>query len=209
MKIIAIQGFIGSGKDTFASLILENEKSHGRNAIKLSFASALKDCISSIFGWNRELLEGDTNESREWREQIDEWWSQKLNIQNLTPRWVLQNIGTNVMRGHFHPEIWLFSVEKQILNLKEFTDTIVITDCRFKNEIDFLRNMNAIFVKIQRGAKPEWVENYIDNDVEPIDIHPSEYQWLNNKFDFTIDNNAGFEELKEKSNEFSNDILNF
>lgn len=208
MKIVAIQGFIGSGKDTFASLILENEKSQGRTAIKLSFASTLKDCISSIFGWNREMLEGDTKESREWREKVDEWWSQKLNIPNITPRWVLQNIGTNVMRGHFHPDIWLLSVEKQILNLQEFTDTIVITDCRFKNEIDFLRNMDAIFIKIQRGEDPEWVHHYIENSVEPIDIHQSEYQWLNNTFDFTINNNGSFEELKEKSIDFSRDILN-
>lgn len=208
MKIIAVQGFIGSGKDTFASFILENEKSQGRTVIKLSFASALKDCISSIFSWNREMLEGDTKESREWREKVDEWWSQKLNIPNLTPRWVLQNIGTNVMRGHFHPDIWLLSIEKQILNLQEFTDTIVITDCRFKNEIDFLRNMGAIYVKIQRGEEPEWVHYYIENSVEPIDIHQSEYQWLNNTFDFTIDNNGSFEELKGKLTEFSRDILN-
>jgi len=198
MKIITIQGFIGSGKDTLASVILEREKSQGRTAIKLSFASALKDCVSSIFSWNRELLEGDTKESREWREKVDEWWSEKLNIPNLTPRWVLQNIGTNVMRGHFHLDIWLLSIEKQILNLQGFTDVIIITDCRFKNEIDFLRNMDAIFVKIKRGKDPEWVQNYIENDVEPINIHQSEYQWLNNTFDFVIDNNESIEELNAK-----------
>ena len=117
-KIIAIQGFIGSGKDTLAEIIYNKEKELGKNVIKLSFAASLKDSVSIIFGWDRNLLEGDTKESRDWREQIDEWWSKRLDIPYLTPRWVLQNIGTNVMRNHFHSDIWLSSLERKIFNLK-------------------------------------------------------------------------------------------
>ena len=81
---------------------------------KLSFAGVLKDIVAILFGWDREMLEGSTIESREWREQIDPWWSEKLLISNLTPRYVLQFLGTDLFRNHFHPDIWVISVERQL-----------------------------------------------------------------------------------------------
>ena len=66
--IIGICGFIGSGKDTAADFLcnLHNFK-------RLSFASTLKDAVSNVFGWDREMLEGRTQASRDWREQKDEF----------------------------------------------------------------------------------------------------------------------------------------
>ena len=65
--IIGICGFIGGGKDTIADYLVNVQ--HFR---RVSFAGALKDAVSSVFGWNREMLEGRTQESRNWREQRDE-----------------------------------------------------------------------------------------------------------------------------------------
>ena len=89
MSIVAICGFIGSGKNTAADYLVSDCK-----FVRASFASSLKDAVSSVFGWDRELLEGITEESRLWRENVDIWWSERLNIPNLTPRWVLQHWGT-------------------------------------------------------------------------------------------------------------------
>jgi hypothetical protein len=83
--IVGICGFQSSGKDTIAELLI-NE--YGFK--KLSFAGALKDVLSVIFGWSREKLEGLTKEDREWREQIDIWWSKTLDMPQLTPRYALQ-----------------------------------------------------------------------------------------------------------------------
>ena len=71
--IIGLIGFIGSGKGTAADILVKN---HYFN--KLSFADAVKDATSAIFGWPRHLLEGDTDESRAWREQKDERWSERV-----------------------------------------------------------------------------------------------------------------------------------
>jgi hypothetical protein len=205
-KIIAIQGFIGSGKDTLAEIIYNKEKELGKNVIKLSFAASLKDSVSIIFGWDRKLLEGDTKESRDWREQIDEWWSKRLDIPYLTPRWVLQNIGTNVMRNHFHSDIWLSSLERKIFNLKD-VDTIIISDCRFENEMECLRRLSAIFIKIYRGEQPLWVSDYLNYNIIPSNIHSSEYLWLNNNFDYMIENNGSIDELKQQINFLQSFIL--
>jgi hypothetical protein len=71
--IVGLVGFIGSGKGTVADIMTTE---HGFS--KESFAGGVKDAASVIFGWDRKLLEGDTEESRAWRETPDEYWSEKL-----------------------------------------------------------------------------------------------------------------------------------
>ena len=61
--IIGLVGFIGAGKTTVANILHEEHNFH-----KLAFSDTLKDVVSSIFGWDRELLSGDSVESREYRE---------------------------------------------------------------------------------------------------------------------------------------------
>ena len=67
-KIIGIAGLIGSGKDTVANHLINEH-----NFQRIKFADKLKDGVSAIFDWPRDLLEGDTDESREWRETPDEF----------------------------------------------------------------------------------------------------------------------------------------
>ena len=50
------------GKGTVADILVENRT-------KLSFADKLKDGVASVFGWDRDMLEGDTDRSRIWREK--------------------------------------------------------------------------------------------------------------------------------------------
>ena len=147
--ILGIVGSIGSGKDTLADYL-----SNFHEFRRESFASSLKDALSVIFGWDRTLLEGRTKQSRAWREEVDEWWANRLNIPHLTPRWVLQNFATEVCRETFHDDIWIASLEKKLLTI---TDNLVITDCRFPNEIAAIQNAGGKIIRINRGPEPEWV----------------------------------------------------
>jgi len=130
--IIGICGFIGSGKDTIADFLVSH---HGYR--RESFASTLKDAVASVFGWDRIMLEGTTKASRVWREQEDEWWSERLGIK-VTPRLVLQLWGTDVCRKAYHDDIWIASLENK---LRKIEDDIVISDCRFPNEIQAIKNL--------------------------------------------------------------------
>jgi hypothetical protein len=186
--IIAICGLQGSGKDTIGSYLVN---SYGFT--KLSFAGMLKDIVAILFGWERFMLEGATPESREWREQVDSWWSKKLNIENLTPRYVLQFFGTDLFRKYFHPDIWVIAVEKQLSKYPN----CVITDCRFQNEIKMLQSAGATFIKITRGILPNWYESYASGLIEkPDNVHPSEYLWIKSKFDYEFENNSTISELE-------------
>lgn len=194
--IIGVCGFIGSGKDTVADY-LQNFHEFRRE----SFASTLKDAVSAVFGWDRTLLEGRTKEAREWREQVDPWWAERLAMPTLTPRWVLQYWGTEVCRRGFHDDIWIASLENKIRNSK---DNIVISDCRFPNEIQAIKNAGGKITWVQRGPMPEWYEiawlanqgsNPALNEMKKLGIHASEWAWIGTDFDITIDNNGSIDDL--------------
>lgn len=170
--IIGICGFKGSGKSIMANYLVENY-----NFIQLSFADAVKDMLSAIFNWDRELLDGSTDMSRIWRETVDEWWSMKLNIPNFTPRMAMQNIATDLFRDKFNKDIWIFTLENKI---KDYDKHIVISDCRFINEIEMIERIGGHIVYIDRN-NPEWFYNlkcYKDISIIPSDIHKSEYEWI-------------------------------
>jgi hypothetical protein len=200
--IIGICGFIGSGKDTAADYLVNL---HGFR--RESFANSLKDAVAHVFGWDRTMLEGRTTQARAWREQVDPWWAERLNMPNLTPRWVLQHWGTEVCRRSFHDDIWIASLENKLRNSK---DDIVISDCRFPNEIQSIKAAGGIVVRIVRGPEPDWYEAALSanrgpdgnatwslsrQQLEKLKIHPSETAWVGTKFDAVLDNNYSFDDL--------------
>lgn len=194
--IVGIIGSIGSGKDSIAEYLL---KEH--NFKQDSFARSLKDAVANVFNWDRDLLEGKTQESRIWREEPDTWWAERLSIPHLTPRWVLQYWGTEVCRHGFHSDIWLASLEKRLLNNQS---NVVISDCRFENEIHAIKALGGKIIHVKRGAPPQWEDLEIaaskgDNDakvlLESYGVHTSEWAWRSVEPDIVIENNSTFEEL--------------
>jgi hypothetical protein len=200
--IIGVCGFQGSGKDTVADYLTN---SHGFR--RMSFAGALKDAVSVIFGWDRELLEGRTRQSREWREQVDTWWADKLNMPDLTPRWILQYWGTEVCRHGFHDDIWIRSLEHKLMNT---SDSVVISDVRFPNEIKSIKNVGGLVIRTHRGPDPEWWNDAVtvnrgpDHNIgwatsvkhmKQYNVHASETAWIGTDFDATLNNDGSIDDL--------------
>ena len=191
--IIGICGFQSSGKDTIADYLI---KEHG--FIKISFASRLKDIIAIMFGWPRDKLEGLTKEDREWREQIDPWWSQTLQMPQLTPRYVMQYFATDLFRNKFHPDIWVKIVENELNKLIEQNteQKIVISDCRFENEINMIIMLGGKIIQVHRNP-PSWFYKYRDGSYpeEIKSIHKSELEWIRCYKYYDIENDCTIEQL--------------
>ena len=200
--IIGICGLIGSGKDTTADYLV-NVHQYRRD----SYANTLKDVVSAVFGWPRDMLEGRTKHSREWREQVDAWWATRLGMPDLTPRYVLQYWGTDVLRNHFHNDIWIASMENK---LRTMQDDIVISDCRFPNEIKSIKNAGGLVIRVQRGPDPEWFVNTADYFKGKCDLpdnlpHASEWSWVGTEFDAVLDNNGTMDSLFQQVNDLVQD----
>lgn len=210
-KLVAINGTIGSGKDTFSQVFIDN------GFYRVSFAETLKDAVAAIFGWDREMLEGTTDEARKIREQPDEYWSSKLG-RDITPRWVLQHLGTDVLRHHFHDNIWVFAAENKIRNLPH--ERVIITDCRFPNELKMIRDNAGTIIEVQR-VLPSWyhtafkynllVESGIDGLILPSEmegVHSSEYGWVGiNRPDYIVENNSTIDSLHSQAYTILSNII--
>ncbi|WPK39188.1 deoxynucleoside monophosphate kinase [Pseudomonas phage Cassandra] len=202
--IIGTLGFIGSGKNTVAKYLVENH-----NFIQDSFAAALKDLLSSTFSWDRTLLEGTTPESRRWRETTDTWWATKLGIPNFTPRYAMQYIGTDVLRMHFNDNLWILTLEKRLESFIQNNKNVVVSDVRFKNEYNMLKQYGTKFIYVE-NVIPEWynialdlnTSDYTDKEKQNIiensslkGVHISEWDWVGLGYDEKIINNSTLEEL--------------
>lgn len=197
VDIIGLVGFIGSGKGTVSDIAVDY------GFIKESFAKGVKDATAAMFGWSRLMLEGDTYESRLYRETPCPFWSEKMG-REFTPREALQKMGTEVGRDIFHEDFWVLQTEQRI---KSYDKNVVIADVRFPNEIDWIHNMGGIVIEVRRGELPDWYETLKITDpkdsftrnsiMKSHQVHYSEWAWIGCKTDGTIINDGTLEDLTE------------
>ena len=199
--IVGIVGLIGSGKNTVGDILVGD---HGYK--QESFAKSLKDMTAILFNWDRRLLEGDTEESRNFRETVDWYWSEALGIHSFTPRYALQFMGTEVMRQSFHDDIWVKSLYTKLMAYRGDT---VITDVRFHNEMKMIRQAGGEIWHVKRGADPEYWDTAMKHSdlMEEYypEIHRSEWEWISGSWDHEIPNDKSLEHLRVRVS----DVLEF
>jgi hypothetical protein len=137
---------------------------------------------------------------------------------NITPRWVLQYWGTEVCRKGFNDDIWIAALENKLRNSQ---DDIVISDCRFPNEIKSIRNAGGTVIRVVRGPEPEWYDAAVSANrgpngnvswalsrakLEKLKVHASESSWVGTKFDAEIDNNSTMDHLLNQINDLVLDL---
>lgn len=195
--IIGVIGLINSGKSSIANTLVEDY-----GFTKVSFADSLKDAVAAIFGWDRQLLQGDTEQSRLWREQFDDYWTDVMG-HPVSPRWVLQHIGTDVMRDHFHKNIWVHSLMKKVADPHK---NYVISDVRFRNEVDVILSQHGQIWEVQRPPIPDWYSTKFDDyddlkrhmEIYHPQVHASEWDWRLTKRNYILQNTGTLTDLKDK-----------
>jgi len=161
----------------------------------------------------------------------DGWKATSLSLANslmitetLTPRKLLQLIGTECGRDIIHPDIWVnatmaeYKPKRSVHNAAGvYTDVNpnwAITDVRFPNEVKAIKDRGGIIIKVNRKSIEHnmplsWYEglheqNMLSGDIEFIrrSFHPSETALDNYKeFDYIIDNHSTIESLMDKVKE--------
>lgn len=175
IKLIAFCGNKCHGKTTAAKYV-SGKFGHER----ISFASELKNISAALFGLNHEQLYGSEKETPD------------PNNFGLTPRTILQRLGTDVFRDSFsshfpeHGSPWIFSTRRHIENNP--CKCFVIDDCRFQDELEMVKSMGGVVIRISSSIrKPD----------SQTDSHASE-QTDGLECDFTITNNHTLDDLYAK-----------
>lgn len=136
-KLIGVSGFARSGKDTFyqrSKLLLEK---HGKKAVRVAFADALKEECD-------ELLGKYTNLSAFTEED-----SQKEIVRPL-----LVTYGTQIRRK-LNENCWIEKVQPQVIEYLKSDYYVFVTDVRFKNEAQWIQLNGGILVNVAReNIKP-------------------------------------------------------
>lgn len=201
--IISISGFKGHGKDTMGNLLATHT-----GYTPMSFADPLKRMLCAQFGWDAHMLSGITPESRAWRELPDPFWSEKLN-RPFSPRQAMTEIGTDLIRRRFLDTQWCDLMQKQ---LQSRQTPVVITDARFRNELQMIRDQGGITVWIKRDPLPTWYDKVLWLNKLPVwqrklirpfltelkQVHVSEQDWVGWNFDHVIDNTHSLQDLSDQ-----------
>lgn len=195
MHKIAITGQANTGKNTLAKLLeqeiyWENNAAHrakyGKDlsfsAKSMAWADPIKEMIVIMFPYaNKDCLYGPSH----LRSEVIP--GAFKNGKPLTYRQALIDIGTELGRN-YNDRIWLenFDYRYQLLSK---VDLVIVTDTRFRNEFDHLKQKGFFQIRLYR-----------DTDLPPID-HVSETNQntiADNEFDYVLFNNQSLDELKEE-----------
>lgn len=154
--IVGITGAKRSGKSTLASLLRNR---HG--FVEETFAGPIRRFVADILSVPVEYLE-------ECKESGIDW------LDGITPRHLMQTVGTEWGRSMIHPEIWLRRVQSAILTAPDVD--WVIADVRFPNEAELIRRMGGLVVRVSRPGH-EYTGQHVSE--QPLSGHLVDFELHN------------------------------
>lgn len=146
MNIIAFAGRKQSGKTTcsqfVAQIFYDTHNSSNNNAVIYNFADPLKkDICMNILGLTYNQCYGEDMDKNTLTDI--EW-----NGSKLTAREVMQFVGTDLFRKMKH-DVWASATINKIK--RDNPPLAIIADCRFPNEVDVIKNVGGLVIKLTRN----------------------------------------------------------
>lgn len=141
VKIIGMVGPKGVGKTTFANQLANHT---GCQAAVLSFADPLRVMAMAMGIDSKQLV-------------LPELKHEVIPELGVTPRHVLQSLGTEWGRKCIHPDVWVWAMQRQIeRHVAEYQGSgdvlIFIDDCRFANEAQWILNHGGMLIEVERDG---------------------------------------------------------
>lgn len=162
MKLVGLTGVARSGKDTVGGYMVSHY-----DFLQYAFANPIRKVASAMFGLPENVFEGDNED----REVPDPFWG-------ISPREMLQKIGTEGARDVFGQDIWVKHAHRYWSTLKASRDLdnyklsapvpwrgVVITDVRFDNEAKWIQEQGGIVLSIERPGVTAVNEHRSENGV--------------------------------------------
>jgi len=173
MVLIGLIGYKQSGKDTFADYLVQT-----RNFKKQAFAEPVKQICQILFHLEPEQMYDPC-----LKEVVDKRWG-------LSPRQMMQKVGTDMVRNMLGNDFWV-----RHMDMRASTGNIVISDVRFRNEAEWVKDRGGVLIRIVDGG-------------HHCDHHPSETEQLSIKEDYVLTNKKnGLEEFHQQIETIIKNIL--
>lgn len=186
MQVIGISGKAGSGKTTFANMLVDALDSLGisKDLVRIS---PMADSVYRIASKSLGLTKAYLKENKQ----------KELPDLSMTVREYLQRIGESMRKG-VDPYFWVLIKRRDVLRLyDDGYRVIIIDDIRYPNEVEMVMGIET-YVTIRMMGR---AINIKDN--HPSEISLDQYS----SWDYMIDNSHSLAELKEKAQRVAKGIL--
>lgn len=137
--LIGLTGPARSGKSTAANHLVRNHLLE-----HYAFADPLRSGLMEIFNLDPDDFEGER------KEQTLDWLGR-------SPRELMQSMGTEWARHMVHPDVWVRIAEQNLNYLQNSLSSVVgfvVSDVRFENEAEFIRQRGGTIIHIERPDAP-------------------------------------------------------
>ena len=188
MLLIGLMGRAGAGKDTVADLICETT-----NAARFAFATRLKQEAAAAFRVDARIFD---------RREVKELPIRQLALSRCTdpafvafagrelgmlgplkPRTIMQTWG-DWRRGQDDGYFVRPATLARLQAMNAHRRALVVTDCRFANESDWISSRGGVLWRIERAGLP------------PVNAHQSEYALRDLRADAVIRNDGSLDDLR-------------
>ena len=169
-KVLILSGYAGSGKDTLARHLEQDDY------VNVKWAGALKQMLRSllVYAGADPDVAYEATDGQAKGQTFSELGGQ-------TPRYVMQTLGTEWGRQCMGDDFWVDLTIKRAQRLVRAGGRVVITDTRFPNEVAAAKKAfgdEAVAVRIVRKG------------VGPVNDHPSETSLDDYPFDMYVHNDG-------------------
>ena len=186
MYKIAISGKANTGKNTLSKMLVTELARKIKAPILLTeymaFADPIKKMIGTMFPeLPRKYLYG----SSKWRNEIIP--GAFKDGKPLTVRQLLLDLGTGVGRSYIDT-VWLDNFDYRLKKIKR-KQVVVVTDVRFRNEFEHLKNKGFYQIRLYRETGQPTINHISETNQNSI---------ADSEFDYVIHNDKTLDDLKRE-----------
>ena len=160
-RIVGVSGQPGHGKDTVADYLVSEF-----GFTKLAFAKILKDKARVEFGLTNEQLNGNLKE-------VD------IPLYGKSPRVIMQELGCYYRE--IYKDFWVRAVLEEVNGNKKYQNGLVISDVRFPNEYNIIKQFGGKVVEVFRPGHVGSTKTAHQAERSMDDISEFDFEFVNDE----------------------------